>query len=179
MNANQEKAEADRIADREYRKQILAEMKADREKLQAETEAIREKTKAMRDKRIEADREIYQEELKGMMNATEEIIDTNTKEMNAKMDANQTEMRFIICTFQSEFKKTIQRAMRAAIQFVWSELDETTACREATETEPDPGVMQYIEEHQEIPKGEAAVMPVGEPRKRRRVCNLAAERRQK
>jgi hypothetical protein len=39
--------------------------------------------------------------------------------------------------------------------------------------------MQSIEEHQEILKGEAAVMPVGEPWERRRVCNLGAERRQK
>jgi hypothetical protein len=46
-------------------------------------------------------------------------------------------------------------------------------------TEPDPGLMQSTEEHQEIPKEEAAVMPVGEPRKRRKVCNLAAEHRQK
>jgi hypothetical protein len=27
---------------------------------------------------------------------------------------------------------------------------------------PDPGMMQSIEEHQEIPKEDAAVMPVGE-----------------
>jgi hypothetical protein len=40
-------------------------------------------------------------------------------------------------------------------------------------------MMQFIEEHQEIPKEDAAVMPVGEPSKRRRVHNLAAERRQK
>jgi hypothetical protein len=40
-------------------------------------------------------------------------------------------------------------------------------------------MMQSTEEHQEIPKEEAAVLPVGEPRKRRRVCSLAAERRQK
>jgi hypothetical protein len=46
-------------------------------------------------------------------------------------------------------------------------------------TEPDPGMMQSTEEHQEIPKGEAAVMQVGEPRKLRRVRSLAAERRQK
>jgi hypothetical protein len=36
-------------------------------------------------------------------------------------------------------------------------------------------MMQSIEEHQEIPKGEAAVMPAGGPRKRCRVENLAAE----
>jgi hypothetical protein len=40
-------------------------------------------------------------------------------------------------------------------------------------------MVQSIEEHREIPKEEATMMPVGEPRKRRRVCNLAAERRQK
>jgi hypothetical protein len=39
--------------------------------------------------------------------------------------------------------------------------------------------MQSIEGHLDIPKGEAAVMPVGEPRKRPRVCKLAAEHRQK
>jgi hypothetical protein len=56
---------------------------------------------------------------------------------------------------------------------------ETTAWNESTETEPDPGIMQSTEGHQGIPKGEAAVMPVGEPRKWRRVRNLAAKRRQK
>jgi hypothetical protein len=40
-------------------------------------------------------------------------------------------------------------------------------------------MMQSIKEHQEIPKGEAAGMPVGGPRKRRKVRNPAAERRQK
>jgi hypothetical protein len=45
--------------------------------------------------------------------------------------------------------------------------------------ESDPGMMQFTDEHQEIPKGEAAVMPVGEPRKRRRVWSLATECHQK
>jgi hypothetical protein len=48
-------------------------------------------------------------------------------------------------------------------------------CNEATETEPKPGMMQSIEEHQEIPKEDAAVMPVRGPRKLHRVCNLATE----
>jgi hypothetical protein len=34
-------------------------------------------------------------------------------------------------------------------------------------------MIQSIEEHQENPKVEAAVIPVREPRKRRRVCYLA------
>jgi hypothetical protein len=40
-------------------------------------------------------------------------------------------------------------------------------------------MMQSIKEHQEIPKEDTAVMPVGEPRKRRRVCNLASGCHQK
>jgi hypothetical protein len=56
---------------------------------------------------------------------------------------------------------------------------ETTACNEGTETKLNPGLMQFREEHQDILKGEATVMLVGEPRKRRRVCNLATECRQK
>jgi hypothetical protein len=59
--------------------------------------------------------------------------------------------------------------MKVIIQPIQLELDEATACNGATETEPNPGIMQSIEENQEIPKGEAAVMPVGEPRKRCRV----------
>jgi hypothetical protein len=88
-------------------------------------------------------------------------------------------MRSIICTFRSELKETIQYEKRAAIQSIWSELDETTTCREEMETEPDPGMMQSIEEQQEIPKEDAAVMSVGRLRKRRRVCDLAAEHHQK
>jgi hypothetical protein len=39
--------------------------------------------------------------------------------------------------------------------------------------------MQFIEEHQEIPKRETAVMLVGEPRKWHGICNLAAGHRHK
>jgi hypothetical protein len=55
-------------------------------------------------------------------------------EMNAMMDTNQAKLRSLICTFRSELKETIQREMRAIIRSVWSDLDETTACNEATET---------------------------------------------
>jgi hypothetical protein len=56
---------------------------------------------------------------------------------------------------------------------------KTTASQEGTATEPYPGKMQSVEEHQEIPKEEATVMPVGELKKRRRKRNLGARRRQK
>jgi hypothetical protein len=82
----------------------------------------------------------------------------------------QAEMRFTICAFRSEMEGTIQREKRAVIQPARSELDETAACNKATESDPDPGMMQPIE---------AAVMPVVGTRKRGRVCNMGAERRQK
>jgi hypothetical protein len=40
-------------------------------------------------------------------------------------------------------------------------------------------MMPSVEEHKDIPTEDVAVMSVGEPRKRRRVRKLAAERRQK
>jgi hypothetical protein len=40
MKSNQEKADADRIADREYMKQMMAKMESRGEKIRAETEAI-------------------------------------------------------------------------------------------------------------------------------------------
>jgi uncharacterized protein YlxW (UPF0749 family) len=106
-------------------------------------------------------------------------MDTDLNEMREEIKSNQAEMRSTICAFQSELKETIQHEIKAVIQPTRAELDETTACNGATGTEPDPGMMQSIEEHQEIPKGEAAVMPVGEPRKQHRVWNLATDHRQK
>jgi hypothetical protein len=58
-------------------------------------------------------------------------------------------------------------------------LDETTAYNGATETEPNPGMMQFIQEHQKIPKEGMAVMPVRGLRTRLRAYNLATECRQK
>jgi hypothetical protein len=60
--------------------EMLAKMKADREKIQTETEAIRAITKGLRGKRI-ANREGDREGPKGMM-----------AEMNAKMVVNQEEL---------------------------------------------------------------------------------------
>jgi hypothetical protein len=56
---------------------MLAKMKGGWEKRQTETEI-------MADKRMEANRESDQEELKRMMNVTQERMDANTTEMNAK-----------------------------------------------------------------------------------------------
>jgi hypothetical protein len=85
--------------------------------------------------------------------------------MQAKMDANIKAYHEEMMTMVDAYHERMMACLRK------TEAD--------TKTEPDPGMMQSTEEHEEIPKGEAAVMQVGEPRKRRRVWSLAAERRQK
>jgi hypothetical protein len=112
-------------------------------------------------------------EMDAKMDANQAKADGEQEEMLARMrediKCSQAEIRSILCTFRSQLKEIIQRETRAAIQSVRSELDETTACREATETEPDPGMMQSKEEHQDILKVEAAVIPTGGPKKGSRV----------
>jgi hypothetical protein len=91
------------------------------------------------------------------------------------MKATKAEMRSTVSAIRSELKETI-RIMRTATEPVRAELDETTACHEATRTESDPGTMQSVEEHQEIPKEDAAVKPVKGRKKRRRGRKLTAGR---
>jgi uncharacterized protein YhaN len=101
-------------------------------------------------------------------------MNADLKDLKEDIKSSQAEMRSAICAIWSELKETIQHEMKAVIPPIWSELDETTACNEATETEPDPRMMQSIEEHQENRKEDAAGTSVGGPRKRHRICNLAA-----
>jgi hypothetical protein len=93
--------------------------------------------------------------------------------MEAKNEANQAEMK----ADRKAYHEEVMAMLDAQYERRMACLGKTEA--DTGKTEPDPGMMQSTEEHQDIPKGEAAVMPVGEPKKRRWVCNLAAERRQK
>jgi hypothetical protein len=93
--------------------------------------------------------------------------------MQAKMDANQERME----TNRKAYLEEMMAMVDAYDERMMACLGKMEADTE--KTEPDPGMMQSIEERQEIPKGEATVMLVREPRKRRRVWSLAVERRQK
>jgi hypothetical protein len=58
-----------------------------------------------------------------------------------------------------------QQIVELLLSMVDAYHERMMACLGKTEadtekTEPDPGMMQFTEEHQEIPKGVAAVMPV-------------------
>jgi hypothetical protein len=157
-----------------------------------------------------------QEEMKANADADREqmmadrIADReHTKQMMARRDDNLREMGEEIRSGRAEIKSAIEEGVKAAIQSIQSERDETiqqqvenvvtrvthetqslqkacletTACHKATETdtekiEPDPGMIQSIE-YQEMPKGETAMMPVRGLKKRRRVRNLSAEHHQK
>jgi hypothetical protein len=66
-------------------------------------------------------------------------------------------MRSTVCAMLSKLKETIQHDMKAIIQPIWAELDEMTACNEATETESNTVLIQSIEECWEVPNEEATV----------------------
>jgi hypothetical protein len=162
-----------------YEEKRMAERKTDQEKREAERKARQEDLEKMMNAKVNSEMDAIRAKTKARQEEMLARMQENTQAIREDIKSAQAEIRSIICAFQSEIKETIQREMRAAIQSVQSELDETTTCREATEIEPDPGIMQSIEAHQEIPKGEVAVMPVGGLRERRRVRNLDTERRQK
>jgi hypothetical protein len=208
MDANQEKADADRTTDRE---QMLAEIRADRtthqEQMLAEIRADRKANQEKADANRQADRELLigimdanaksirqeikcaQAKIRSTVNAFKEKMDASIanrkidrKETTACQCAVETSLKTIKPNSGEEEAVVEQQEIpneEAAFHSLRTCLSETAASQEDTETEPDPGKMQSVEEHQEIPKEEAAVMLVGEPRKRRRVQNLAAERRQK
>jgi hypothetical protein len=96
-------------------------------------------------------------------------------ETNRQADRERTE------TNHDDLIKTVKEEMRAMVDACHKEMMACLGKTEADREKPDPdlGMMQSAEEHQEFTKKDAAVIPVGEPRKRRRVRNLAAERRQK
>jgi hypothetical protein len=65
--------------------------------------------------RIETNRETDREERKTERKANQEDHRRLLEEMNAKVDANQAEIRSTVCAIQSELEETIQHEMRTAI----------------------------------------------------------------
>jgi hypothetical protein len=104
-------------------------------------------------------------------------VELHIAEVALEAQANRKDNRkeTIFCQKTTEARLECEKPTSAGMKIC----QETTASQEATENEHDPGKRQSMEEHQEIPKGEASVMPVRELRKWHRVRSLAAERRQK
>jgi hypothetical protein len=119
------------------------------------------------------------QEMMEMMEQFLARIDANTKTMLASMDAHQAEM-------DAMHEKTRERM--DANSKAWREeiRAETEAIRTRTEAMREERMKASKEmkpevAHQEVPREDASVMPVGETRKRRRDQgrNLAAVRHQK
>jgi hypothetical protein len=122
--------------------------------------------------------------------ARQEEMNANTKAMREDIKSGQAEMRSIVGAIEEKMdvwvahrrddqkgRMSCQEMMEALLECEeltsadMKACQEAATCHEATEAdtekiEPDPGMMQSIEEHQEIPKAETAVMLVGGLRKR-------------
>jgi hypothetical protein len=113
-----------------------------------------------------------------------EVMDLkgNPEEMECESEHQETPKEdAIVESVKGRKKRYRGRKLAAGDTKVYQ---ETTACQNATEVdmeknEPDPGMMQSAVEHQDIPTEDAAIMPVGEPRKQRSVRKLAMESHQK
>jgi Skp family chaperone for outer membrane proteins len=96
--------------------------------------------------------------------------------MMARTDDNrerdQEDLKKMMTKIRAE-TDTIQAGMKAIHERRMAKLDthqeRMMTHQESTETEPEPRIMQSIEEHQGVPKEDAAVTPVGELMKLRRV----------
>jgi hypothetical protein len=120
--------------------------------------------------KADTDRKNDRENLKGIIEDMRKEIKSGQEKIRREIKSGQTEMRAIIKAWSSDLK--INR-------------EETMACQDTMEAlleEDKPASVDMTPEvahEQEVPVEDATVMPVGEPRKRRRDRNLAAQRRQK
>jgi hypothetical protein len=145
--AGQAKAEADITKDRE---QMLAEIRADRTKDRELMLAIRQElnanTKAMQEKAdagqaeiiaaIEKKTDAWIANARKETTACQEVTGANPEKMEPNLEEKETVLE------RHEIPNE-----EVAVQSQKTCRSETAASQEATETEPDPGTMQSVEEH--------------------------------
>jgi hypothetical protein len=127
--------------------------------------------------------------LKTMLAEMQERMDANTKTMREDMKASQAKADAQQAKMEARMDAkmgSMQAALKSAIKDIKFNREETMACQgtmEARLEEYKPASMDTTPEvarDQEVPREDAEVMPVEEPRKRRRDRrNLAVGRRQK
>jgi hypothetical protein len=115
------------------------------------------------------DRKADQEKMAADRKADEENMAANRKADQEKMVADKEDFLARMDAFHEKRMAMLEAQQRRMIAC----LGQTDANTEKM----DPGMMQSAEEHQDVPNEDVAVMPVGEPRKRRRGRKLIAERR--
>jgi hypothetical protein len=106
------------------------------------------------------------ERLLAKMDATQERMDANTKSMREDIKSGQEEIKSIVDVWMTDMNDVRK---------------ETMYCQETTEantekTEPNPGIMQSVAEHQVVPKEEAIVKPAKGGKKWRMGRKLTAGR---
>jgi hypothetical protein len=120
-------------------------------RMEAKMDSNQKKAKARMAKfeeKMATDRRAKQEDLLAKVAKQEELL----AEISARMDANMMKMAAI----RSELEGTIKHQMQHFLSYA----DESTQnLPEATRIEKDPGMMQSVEEHQDVPREEAAIMP--------------------
>jgi hypothetical protein len=136
-------------------------------KMDNEEEMIQKIIKML--KKAEEDRKADREERK----AFQEKMDAFHEKRMTMLE--EQEKRMIACFGQTEARLEYEEAASGNIN---NDRNETTADNEATEKiEKNRGMMQSIEEHQDVPNEDVAVVPVNGLRKRRRGRKSTAGRR--
>jgi hypothetical protein len=117
-----------------------------------------------------------QEERKADREADKEKMDAMQEDMKAGKEKNVQ----ILARMEAQ-REEREAERKAYLENVKRMTEEMLAKVDANlaKSNTHNGMMQSVGAYQEVTKEEAAVMPVGEPRKRRRNRNLATERRQK
>jgi hypothetical protein len=145
------------------RRAFIEWMKAKMKATQAETKAILAEMKARREKMMEAQTNDDRNE----WTACQDVMEANPEKMEPNTEENEAALE----------RQRVHKE-DTAIQSQKDNQNETTADNKATEKiETDPGMLLSIEEHQDVPIEDFAVMPVKGLRKRRRGRKSTAGRR--
>jgi hypothetical protein len=106
--------------------------------------------------------------------AMREDMKAEREQRKAKREADQEQRKRVMEEMLAKMDANLAKS-NTHNEMITAYLGKT----DATDLKANPEERQSVGEHQEVLKEEAAIMPVGEPRKRRRNRNLAVERRQK
>jgi hypothetical protein len=118
---------------------------------------------------MQEDSKAWQEDMKTMQERAEAERKSDREEMKQEIRAAQKKI-------QENLKRTMEEMMNMNQAKTDGKLKELTETIEKTQTEPSPEMMQPVGEHQEVPREEAAVIPVSGWKRRHRGRKQAAGR---
>jgi uncharacterized protein YbbK (DUF523 family) len=88
------------------------------------------------------------------MDAKQAKMNADQARMEMKLDSNQDKM--------AKFEGKMEETMEHQLQHILSHINQSMQILpEVKKTMPDPRMMLSVEEHQDIPTEDGAVMPVG------------------